>query len=80
MRKTFDYYRSTNTRLHEALDKEDNYERYLKRIEVIVNKKPRIDLSSSFYMGFLNQCHQKSKSHQSHEHITQLASENQILL
>jgi len=32
MKKTFDYYRSTNGRLHAALDNEDHYTRYLKRI------------------------------------------------
>ena len=65
MPKTFDYYRSTNHRLHAYLDKEDHYESYLKRIENIVNKKPKVDLSSSFYMGFLNKCHVRSNNHKS---------------
>lgn len=65
MPKTFDYYRSTNSRLHAALDQEDTYDRYLKRIEVIVSRKPKIDLSASHYMSFLNKCHQRSNSHRS---------------
>ena len=32
MQKTFDYYRSTNTRSYANLDHEDDYTRYLKRI------------------------------------------------
>ncbi len=32
MQKTFDFYRSTNSRLAASLDQEDQYERYLKRI------------------------------------------------
>lgn len=80
MPKTFDYYRSTNSRLHAALDQEDNYSRYIKRIETIVSRKPRLDLSSSQYMSFLNKCHQRSNSHRSQEHLTQINSENQILL
>ncbi len=47
MPKTFDYYRSTNSRLHATLDQEDSYSRYLKRIETIVSRKPRPDVSSS---------------------------------
>jgi len=54
MSKNFDFYRSTNSRLHAALDQEDSYTRYLKRIEYIVDRKPRVDQSSSYYMGFLN--------------------------
>lgn len=80
MAKTFDYYRSTNARLHATLDQEDNYSRYLKRIETIVSRKPRPDLSSSQYMSFLNKCHQRSNSHRSQEQLTQITSENQILL
>jgi hypothetical protein len=74
MKKTFDYYRSTNNRLHAALDNEDHYSRYLKRIENIVNKKPRLDLSTSHYMGFLNRCHVRSNNHRSAENLHQINS------
>ena len=56
MQKTFDYYRSTNGRLAASLDQEDNYEKYLKRVEDIVKKKPQIDFSTTQYMSFLNKC------------------------
>ena len=56
MRKTFDYYRSTNNRFAATLDQEDNYGKYLKRIEDIVSKKPQPDISMTQYMGFLNKC------------------------
>ena len=56
MQKTFDYYRSTNGRLAASLDQEDNYEKYLKRVENIVSKKPQIDFSTTQYMSFLNKC------------------------
>ncbi len=56
MQKTFDYYRSTNGRLAASLDQEDNYEKYLKRVENIVSKKPQIDFSTTQYMNFLNKC------------------------
>jgi hypothetical protein len=80
MQKTFDYYRATNSRLHAALDHEDNYKRYLKRIEHIVDKKPRPDLSSSYYMGFLNRIHVRSNNHRSQEQLLRINSHNQILL
>lgn len=80
MSKTFDYYRSTNCRLHASLDQEDNYQRYLKRIERIVAKKPKVDLSTSHYMSFANKCHERSNSHRSQQHLSAINSENQILL
>jgi hypothetical protein len=80
MPKTFDYYRSTNGRLHATLDQEDNYGRYLKRIEMIVNKKPNPDFSTSQYMTFLNKCRLTSKNHRSQEKLSQINTENQILL
>lgn len=80
MSRTFDFYRSTNSRLHVALDQEDNYERYLRRIEKIVDKKPSQDMSSSFYMGFLNKIKQVSRSHHSSEKSMSITSENQHLL
>jgi hypothetical protein len=80
MQKTFDYYHSTNSRLHVKLNHEDNYTRYLKRIERIVDKKPRPDFTTSQYMTFLNKCHQRSNNHRSQEHLSQINGENQILL
>ena len=80
MHKTFDYYRSTNPRLAASLDQEDDYERYVKRIEGIVSKKPRPDISMTQYMGFLNKCKEISKNHKSHQYLSQLSNDNQILL
>jgi hypothetical protein len=65
MQKTFDFYRSTNSRLADSLDQEDQYERYLKRIEMIVGKKPQLDLSNSHYMSFLNRCKEVARNHRS---------------
>ena len=65
MQKTFDFYRSTNHRSYANLDHEDDYTRYLKRIEQIVSKKPQLDLSNTRYMNFLNKCHAKSNNHKS---------------
>jgi hypothetical protein len=31
-------------------------------------------------MGFLNKCHQISRNHQSQEYLSQLSSNNQVLL
>lgn len=80
MQKTFDFYRSTNTRLAATLDQEDRYGRYLKRVEDIVDKKPKIDHSASQYMGFLNKCHEVSRNHRSQQYLAQLNINNQILL
>lgn len=80
MQKTFDYYRSTNGRLAASMDQEDNYEKYLRRIEDIVSKKPQPDFSTSQYMGFLNKCKEISRNHKSQEYLTQISTDNQILL
>lgn len=80
MQKTFDFYRSTNSRLAASLDQEDQYERYLKRIETIVGKKPQLDLSNSHYMSFLGRCKEAARNHRSQEALQQVSSENQILL
>jgi hypothetical protein len=80
MQKTFDYYRSTNARLAATLDQEDRYGRYLKRVESIVDKRPKVDHSVSQYMGFLNKCHEVSRNHRSQQYLSQLNTDNQILL
>jgi hypothetical protein len=80
MRKTFYYYRSTNSRLAATLDQEDNYEKYLRRVEEIVNKKPQLDLSTSQYMDFLNKCREVSRNHRSQEYLTRINTDNEILL
>lgn len=80
MEKTFDYYRSTNGRLHAVLDQEDHYARYLRRIERIVDKKPLLDRSPSLHMGFRNKCREISRVHQSNEKVTGINQENQLLL
>jgi hypothetical protein len=36
MIKTFDYYRSTNNRINVIKDQDDEYKKYLKRIDEIV--------------------------------------------
>ena len=80
MQKTFDYYRSLNNRSYANLDHEDDYSRYLNRIENIVSKKPKVDLTNTRYMNFLNKCHTRSNNHRSQENLIQVNSENQILL
>ena len=74
MQKTFDYYRSTNPRSYANLDHEDDYSRYLKRIDSIVNKKPQLDMSNTRYMNFLNKWHVRSNNHKSQENLTQVNS------
>lgn len=53
-KSTFDTYKSTNDRLHNKLAQADEYEKFLKRIESIVDRKRKVDRSSDFYMTFLN--------------------------
>lgn len=80
MSRTFDYYRSTNSRLAAILDQEDNYGKYVKRVDSIVNKKPHIDMSTSQYMRFMNKVRDTARRHHSQEKLNQMNSENQILL
>lgn len=70
--RTFDFYRSTSPRLATNIDKEDDYARYLKRIEQIVNKKPNIDFSVTKHMKFLNKIKEASRNHQSVEYLGKL--------
>ena len=63
--RTFDSYRSTNPRLHNRINQEDQYKGYLKRIDKIVDKKPLQDTSSRFYMTFLHKTKYNSGMHNS---------------
>lgn len=65
MNKTFDFYRSINPRFASNIDKEDDYAKYLKRIEGIVNKKPSLDYSITKHMRFLSKIKETSRNHQS---------------
>ncbi|CAM5999660.1 unnamed protein product [Sphagnum balticum] len=80
MEKTFDYYRSTSRRLHAALDQQDCYQRYLGRIDEIVERKPKTDLSASYSMGFRNKMREVSNQHHSTEKLSLIHSENKHLL
>jgi hypothetical protein len=71
---TFDTYKSTNDRLHNKLAQTDEYEKFLKRIESIVDRKKKIDRSPEFYMTFLNKSREKSNKQKSleKEYVVQL--------
>lgn len=72
MTRTFDFYRATNSRFADNIDKEDHYASYLKRIENIVNHQPKVDTSTTKQMKFLSKIKQTSKNHHSMQYLGKL--------
>ena len=80
MGKSFDFYRSTSSHLTLTTQQETNYQRYLARIDAIVDKKPTIDHSTEQNMQFRNECRVKARTHQSQEVLNRINHDNHILL
>lgn len=80
MRKTFDYYRSTNSQLSLSKDQQLAYQGYLKRVNSIVCRQPTIHHDTSPMMEFRNECRVKARTHQSQQVLSRLNYENHILL
>jgi hypothetical protein len=64
MSRTFDYYRSVNTRLFNLKNQDDQYQKYVKRVDKIVERKYLMDTSVIFYQTQHESSKEKAKKKQ----------------